>query len=518
MASSPCSPVSPINVAWLKQRPRNVGAGRYIFKMAALAVTCMFLGYSVSNLYADDGGPPRYPNLPAGSLQTLETGTGLNTAPADHNEYHEPVFDRTSSGTSTGSYPGAALKMSDGVKQSLYTKWSDKLSSLSPWPKDNNEKSSTIPSPTATPDETLNHLLKNGSLHQTEEEVSSPPSSSYGGIPVVGKVTIVTGGESSVYERALRTHEAHNRIHSYPMHVLRQSILNDVWSKPAYILSVLLRELARPKSERLQWLLWVDADTIILNPYVPAEMFLPPAGWENVHLLVSHDWNGLNNGVFPIRVHAWSVNLLTAVLAYPHYKPESHLTWRDQSAMAEVLKHSRFAKHTLQAPQRWFNAYQGELNETIAPFQVRRGDFLVHFAGVMDRDERMEWWLQRAETHSDEWEVELRYTSYRSEVKEFWRQMEMLREEKRLEVVKASEEAKTTWEMVEMEMMEHRERLGEQEKEVVVASIQTLRNVLEDVEKKDDVESIRKGVEHLRNVSLTLDSRKLLFYKTKALF
>ena len=518
MTSSPCSPVSPINVAWLKQRPRNVGASKYLFKMAALAVTCMILGYSVSNLYADDVGPPRHPTLPAGSLQALETGTGLNTAPADHNEYHEPVFDHTSSGTSTGSYPGAALKISDGAKQSLYNKWSEKLSSLSPWPKDSNEKSSTIPTPTATPEETLNHLLKNGSLHQTEEEVSSPPSSSYGGIPVIGKVTIVTGGENSVYERALRTHEAHNRIHSYPMHVLRQSILNDVWSKPAYILSVLLRELARPKSERLQWLLWVDADTIILNPYVPAEMFLPPAGWENVHLLVSHDCNGLNNGVFPIRVHAWSVNLLTAVLAYPHYKPESHLTWRDQSAMAEVLKHSRFAKHTLQAPQRWFNAYQGELNETIAPFQVRRGDFLVHFAGVMDRDERMEWWLQRAETHSDEWEVELRYTSYRSEVKEFWRQMEMLREEKRLEVVKASEEAKTTWEMVEMEMMEHRERLGEQEKEVVVASIQTLRNVLEDVEKKDDVESIRKGVEHLRNVSLTLDSRKLLFYKTKALF
>lgn len=82
--------------------------------------------------------------------------------------------------------------------------------------------------------------------------------------------------------------------------------MDDVWSKPAYILSLLLRELAKPESERLEWLFWVDvdADTIILNPHLPIDVFLPPPGseFDDINLMYSSDWNGLNNGVFPVRV------------------------------------------------------------------------------------------------------------------------------------------------------------------------------------------------------------------------
>ena len=72
----------------------------------------------------------------------------------------------------------------------------------------------------------------------------------------IGKITIVFGGDNPTYERALKTHEVHNRLHRYPTYVLRQQILNDVWTKPAYILSVLLKELAKPADERLHWLLY----------------------------------------------------------------------------------------------------------------------------------------------------------------------------------------------------------------------------------------------------------------------
>ncbi|OCK82150.1 glycosyltransferase family 34 protein, partial [Lepidopterella palustris CBS 459.81] len=244
-----------------------------------------------------------------------------------------------------------------------------------------------------------------------------------GARPRIGKVTILFGTPSSAYERALRTHELHDRLHNYPLHVLRSSILDNVWTKPAYILSILLRELAKPEGERLQWLLWVDGDTIILNPYVPIEALIPPEDdpeWDDVQLLVSHDWNGLNNGVFPVRVSIWSVELFSAILSFRFYRPDQHLTFRDQSAMDFLLQDDHFSPNVIRAPQRWFNAYQGEVNETLAPFQVRRGDLLVHFAGVGDRDERMRYWLSRAEKHAPDWEVDFRHTSYPEETADFW--------------------------------------------------------------------------------------------------
>ncbi|KAF2095448.1 hypothetical protein NA57DRAFT_7934, partial [Rhizodiscina lignyota] len=226
----------------------------------------------------------------------------------------------------------------------------------------------------------------------------------------------------SAMQRALRTHEVHNRMHGYEMHVARRSILDDTWTKPAFILSVLLQELAKPEGEGAEWLFWVDADTIILNPYVPIEVFLPPAGgWDDVHMLVTSDWNGLNNGVFPIRVCQWSVELLSSILSYRVYRPQADLQFRDQSAMDALLKEERFSSHVLHVPQRWFNAYYGDVDGKIETYQIRRGEFLVHFPGLPNRDQLMQPWLERAEKHAPDWELELVHTTYPEEVKKYWR-------------------------------------------------------------------------------------------------
>ena len=73
----------------------------------------------------------------------------------------------------------------------------------------------------------------------------------------VGKVHAVFGEPYPVYERGLELHQAHADKQGHPMFVLRERILSGLWSKPAFILSVMLQELAKPESERLQWLLWV---------------------------------------------------------------------------------------------------------------------------------------------------------------------------------------------------------------------------------------------------------------------
>lgn len=153
----------------------------------------------------------------------------------------------------------------------------------------------------------------------------------------------------------MRTHEEHNRLHGYSMFIQRHSILDGYWTKPAYIQSVLLQELSKPESQRLSWLFWFDADTVVMNYKMPLETFLPPDGDDNledVHIIVTEDWNGLNNGVFGIRIVPDSVNLLASILAFREFRPETMLPFQDQSAMEMVLKQHNFAEHAVTVPQR----------------------------------------------------------------------------------------------------------------------------------------------------------------------
>lgn len=322
----------------------------------------------------------------------------------------------------------------------------------------------------------------------------------------IGKCTILFNG-NSFWERAIKTHEEHDRLHGYRLHVLRQNLLDDVWSKPAYILSLLLKEMSKPESERLEWIFWVDADTVILNPKVPIETFLPPPGsdFDDIHLMYSNDWNGLNNGVFPVRVNRWSVELFVAITAFRHYKPDDSLVFRDQSAMDITLKHPKFKRHVVEAPQRWFNAYQGEHNETLAPNQIRRGDLLVHFAGVTNRDERMGYWLNRAEQHLDDWEVSVKSTSYPQEARDFWEQQRQRRHDEDNAITTSRKKAEDLLTELDTKMNDYSDRLSEDQKTKIEEAKEFLYKTLnDDGANKDNIERIDEHAKYLEETSQPL--------------
>ncbi|KAL2840618.1 hypothetical protein BJX68DRAFT_271567 [Aspergillus pseudodeflectus] len=247
--------------------------------------------------------------------------------------------------------------------------------------------------------------------------------------PKVGKVMSVYGNHS-VYERTLATHEQHGRHWGYPLFVLKRPILDGYWNKLAILLSVMLQELAKPVDQRLEWLFWSDADTIVMNPNIPLEIFLPPPQLSHIHLLLTKDWNGLNNGVFPIRVHPWSVELLTAAISYPIVHPDIPLYWPDQSAMNKLFQENEyFARSVLYCPLRWFNAYMRSPDgETLNPdsppqYQVHPGYLLVHFPGTPAEhlEQTLVPYLDIAEAHRAEWEVPLEETQYTREIEDFWK-------------------------------------------------------------------------------------------------
>lgn len=439
----------------------------------------MTLGYTMSMLYIPGHLTPK------GNAGLFDSQLGNNGAQTDL-VTHLPLKDDTSSERRPAPMPQPGMPSKD-TRPGIFDKFSETISIWNPWGKAQSDRAR----PYDDEDSVEDFRAGNHTHHQ---------------YPRIGKVTILTGRDNQVYERAIRTHELHNQLHGYSFHTLRESLLNGVWSKPAYILSVMLRELAKPKAERLEWLLWIDADTIILNPYIPAGIFLPPPGWDDVHCLVCNDWNGLNNGVFLIRVHSWSVDLLAAVVSYPYYRPDDELLFRDQSAMAELLKTPKFLKHTAIVPQRWFNAYQGEVNETVAPFQVRRGDLLVHFAGVMDRLGRMDYWLTRVEEHDPEWEMELKYTSYPSEIKDYWSDMSRLRNSHRAEVAEARSSMEKLKSDVQKKLDEFRGRVEEVPRKRIEQEIEHADNVLRDPFLGDDVDSIHMTIDILKTVGLIVRS------------
>jgi hypothetical protein len=167
--------------------------------------------------------------------------------------------------------------------------------------------------------------------------------------PKFGKLTASFGDPDPPYEAAIASHALHNEIHGYPHFILREHMIRGLWSKHGYILTILGQELAKPEDQRLKWLFWHDRDTVLMNPQIPLDIFVPPEPeFSNIHMVVTKDRNGLNNGVFMMRVSQWSFKLFASALSIREYQPEIPLKYTEQSGMEEAIK--RVSQYSFLSP------------------------------------------------------------------------------------------------------------------------------------------------------------------------
>lgn len=244
----------------------------------------------------------------------------------------------------------------------------------------------------------------------------------------IGKCTVMHGKYGPGGSPGFNTHLRHSEIHHYPIFVLDRPLVDGLWTKEAALLAVLLHEMAKPDYARLQWLMWFDADTLVINPLIAVETFLPTHDLDGVNLLVTEDWNGLNNGVFLLRVNAWSVNMLTNVLSYPSFKPDEKLPFTEQSAMERMIQDPRFASGCIYVPPRWFNSYPRSEDEAWNKYHVEKGDMMLHFAGVGDRPRMMRAFLDRVIAERNSWEIAVAKMPLADEVAGFWNNVRMQRQ------------------------------------------------------------------------------------------
>jgi hypothetical protein len=73
----------------------------------------------------------------------------------------------------------------------------------------------------------------------------------------ITKASMLYGPRNVIYERALQTHRRHAQKWGYGMEVLQNEIAMGYWNKPSYLLALVIRELSRPVSERVEWLMYV---------------------------------------------------------------------------------------------------------------------------------------------------------------------------------------------------------------------------------------------------------------------
>jgi mannan polymerase II complex MNN10 subunit len=234
----------------------------------------------------------------------------------------------------------------------------------------------------------------------------------------IATVTAHFGPVQQHYQEALQTHVLHSLVHNTKLHVMCSPIVDELWNKPAFILALLLNEMVKPAEERLEWIFWADRDTVVLDQCRSLSDFLPPSvvktgnkteeieeidPGHQIHLLITDDWNGLNNGGFLLRVNLWAIHLFNVILAFRYYRPDIQLTFTEQSAMEVTMMEPQFRGNVPKVPQQWFNAYpkgnasafleSGDVKK-LATYHARRGDFLMHFAGVPGRGDAIEQWTR----------------------------------------------------------------------------------------------------------------------------
>jgi len=213
------------------------------------------------------------------------------------------------------------------------------------------------------------------------------------GRPRFAKVVIASGFEDIVYERALDTHRRYAQKHGYPIYIARENAAEGMFNKVAFLQVVLLDELYKPREERVEWLFYTDADTIVMNQEIPLSIFEPPGDFNHVKWIAGRDWNGLNAGIFFLRVDTWSLNLLNRVMTYKHYHPTEDYTFEEQSILARLTEQNdEFKTQAIYMPRMWFNAYVSYKEE-------HPGLFMAHFPDAGHKW-HMYKWLRIAEVRN----------------------------------------------------------------------------------------------------------------------
>jgi ADP-heptose:LPS heptosyltransferase len=194
------------------------------------------------------------------------------------------------------------------------------------------------------------------------------------------RVTLVSLHDEAMAEVARVTGERLREYackHRYPL-VTYDRVLDPTrhpaWSKVQAVRNALL-------SRQSDWVLWLDADVLLMDLDFPAVGLLDVE--PDIDLICASDHNGLNTGVFLIRHGDWALRFLDAVdfLGELPADPDGYGALWEQSTFKHLIRHfPGVARRVKILPQQVMNS---------SVDSYRHGDFIVHLSGLTN-GERLE--------------------------------------------------------------------------------------------------------------------------------
>jgi ADP-heptose:LPS heptosyltransferase len=200
----------------------------------------------------------------------------------------------------------------------------------------------------------------------------------HGGPALPGDLTLVTLYNSPFYDLATITAarmRQYAQIHGYRF-VEHRSLL-DQSRHPAWNKIMAVRNAM--SSSRSHWILWVDADAVIMNYEHRIEDLI----YEGCDLIFGSDFNGLNSAVFLARNCEWCRQFFDTVysLGDINYDPDHYGPKWEQNTIKHLLNNfSGLKDHVALHPENRMNAL---------PDTYKDGDFILHLGGL-SIEERLE--------------------------------------------------------------------------------------------------------------------------------
>lgn len=188
----------------------------------------------------------------------------------------------------------------------------------------------------------------------------------------IAVITIAQGQEyQNLVQLGIENKRTYCKKHGYDFIYCEDSLDTSrhiYWSK-------ILLTLQTLKNSSYKWVVWMDADTLVMNLDIPIEDMID----DKYHFFIAADINGINSGVYFVKNCEWSYQFLNSV--YDRTDCFSY-SWPEQTAISLELQREIFRSYSKVYPQRVFNAFPADLYPAVINGHYQPGDFLIHFAGA----------------------------------------------------------------------------------------------------------------------------------------
>lgn len=200
------------------------------------------------------------------------------------------------------------------------------------------------------------------------------------------EIAVMTAHDGEFNALAQLTWEQNAKLycdeHGYAYHVITDATTRGIDPDWVRMLDI---KAALDQNPNIDWVVWIDCDTLITNFNIKLEDILDP----NYHFMVSTYWNGMNIGVFAVQNTEQGRQWVQTVI--DRHDQYIHHYWRAQGCMIDMTKEAPYKDWVKIVPQRtWNSACFSDGCHKDAPTtldtlgtdgQWQPGDFLMHWPG-----------------------------------------------------------------------------------------------------------------------------------------